>query len=171
MASAHTIGVSLVVRKAEPADLDLTLDLYRDVATWLHDVKHITDQWPREIPEEEVRHMIESGATYLALVGQETAAVLKLTTRGGIVWSGHDGEALYVRSFGVRRRYAGLGLGKTILDWAADQARTQGKRHLRLDCMHENPGLKQYYTSAGFRFLGQHPQHPWYALFEKEIGG
>jgi len=37
--------------------------------------------------------------------------------------------------------------------------------------MYENAGLKQYYARAGFRFPGQHPQHSWYALFEKESGG
>jgi ribosomal protein S18 acetylase RimI-like enzyme len=171
MAATPTTGVNLVLRKAEPADLGLVRELHRDVGTWLHEIKHISDQWAREVPEDEVRRMIESGALYLALVDQDAAGVLQLTTGGGTVWSGHEGQALYVHSFAVRRRCAGLGLGKRILDWAADQARAQGKRYLRLDCMHENPGLRQYYASAGFRFLGQHPQHTWYALFEKEIGG
>jgi len=128
MATARSPGVKLVFRTAGTADFDVVRQLYRDVTTWLHDVKHITDQWPREIPEEEVRQMIRSGAAYLAMVGEEAGGVLKLTTSGGTVWLGHEGGALYVHSLAVRRRYAGMGLGKKILDWASDQGRTQGKR-------------------------------------------
>jgi len=170
MTTAHVSGLNPVFRTAEPSDLDAVCELYRDVTTWLHDVKHITHQWPRGIPEEEARQMIQSGATYLALVGQEAAGVRRLTTSGGTVWPGHGGEALYVHSLAVHRRYAGLGLGRAILDWAADQGRTRSKRFLRLDCMLENSGLKEYCVSAGFRFLGRHSQHHCYALFEKEIG-
>jgi GNAT superfamily N-acetyltransferase len=74
-----------------------------------------------------------------------------------------------VHELAVRRRFSGIDLGRKILELASDMAREEGKQFLRLDCMYENPRLRQYYADCGFRFLGQHPQHAWYALFEKEL--
>jgi hypothetical protein len=52
-------------RLAESCDLELVLQIDRGVGTWLHGVKHIADQWPREVPEDEALRMINSNSLYL----------------------------------------------------------------------------------------------------------
>ncbi len=159
----------LVFKLATRADLGIVSEIYTGAAAWLHDVKGITRQWPREIPEEEVRHILSSNRPYLAYLQGEPAGVFQLAEDPVEPWEDRQDAALYVHSFAVRRQFAGQGVGKRMLAWAEEMARQQGKQYLRLDCMYENPGLKQYYANAGFESLGRHPRHTWYALFQRKI--
>ena len=79
------------------------------------------------------------------------------------------GEPSYVHSLAVKRRFARQWIGRAVLDWAAGIARNRSKRRVRLDCMYESPRRWPYYSAAGFRFLGRHPQYAWHALFETVI--
>ncbi len=154
-------------RLATPADQPVVSEIYRGVCAWLHDVKGIADQWERDIPEQEIENEILSNQFYLAYLDREPAGGFKLTEKDEI-WQGWDGAALYVHSLAIRREFAGRGLGRRVLDSIQEMARARGKQYVRLDCMYENPGLRQYYVDAGFEFLGQHPRHAWYALFQKK---
>jgi GNAT superfamily N-acetyltransferase len=83
--------------------------------------------------------------------------------------------ALYVRRVIVSRRYAGIGLGAALLDWAADMA----KRHhqaalLRIDVWTTNKELHAYYEGQLFtRRASRDPRelanYPSQALFEREV--
>lgn len=69
------------------------------------------------------------------------------------VWDGVPGAAaLYVHRVAVRRSASGL--GAVILRWAADVARQQGRKALRLDCVASNSRLRAYYAAAGFAHRG-----------------
>jgi len=162
-------SAALSFRLAGPGDLKPVLQIYHDVGTWLHDAKGIADQWPREMPEDEALRMIHSNSLYLAVLNGEVAGAVQITRSGGEVWAGPEGDALYLHSLAVCRRFAGKGLGRAMLDWACILARSHGKGLLRLDCMYENPALREYYCQAGFLLLGQHPTYSWYALLEKRL--
>ena len=57
-----------------------------------------------------------------------------------------------------------------LLDWAADEARAQQRRLLRLDCVAANQALRRYYEGAGFRVTGEATMHGVVvALFERSI--
>lgn len=158
----------LDIRLATPDDLALVSDIYSSACLWLHNVKGITDLWSREVSAEEMQELVGSNQLYLAFVSNEAAGAFKLTEQDRL-WEAQDG-AIYVHAFAVHRKFEGMGIGKKMLDWAGDLARKKGKQYLRLDCMDQDPGLKQYYAKAGFELLGTHPQNTWSALFQKEVG-
>ena len=159
-------GNGLGFRLAMPADLEVALEVYRGVCLWLNDVRGITDQWDRDVSQEEIQKLITSGELYLATLRGEVAGAFKLNEHDSH-WD-DDGAALYVHAFAVNRKFKGQGLGQMMLDEAGEKARRRGKRFLRLDCMNENPRLKQVYTEAGFEFRGLH-QDGWSALFERKL--
>jgi len=157
----------LSYRLATPGDLEQLYEVYRDVCLWLNDVRGITDQWERDLPKQEIEELVNSGQLYLALLQGEVAGGFKLNEQDHH-WE-NDGKALYVHAFAGNRKFKGQGVGRAMLDWAVGEARRRGKQYVRLDCMNENPRLKQVYADAGFEFWGIDPQYPWSALFEKKV--
>ena len=156
----------LFFRLATCDDLDAAFEIYREVCLWLNDVRGVTDQWPRELEKKEIEELVGSGELYLALRRGEIAGAFKLNEHD-THWD-DDGTALYVHAFAVNRKLKGQGIGQMMLEGAGEEARRRGKQCLRLDCMNENPRLKQVYAEAGFEFRGQH-QDGWSALFERKL--
>ena len=78
-------------------------------------------------------------------------------------------------AFRVRRRYAHLGIGAALLDWAAEAAkRDHGATRIRVDLWTTNRALHAYYQRQGFTRCP--PPDPWdridypsQALFERQI--
>src|SRR6185312_11334614 len=69
-------------------------------------------------------------------------------------WSAVDGgtepKALYVHYVAVARDFAGQGLPKAMLEFAASLARDKGITTLRLDTNADEPKLRGIYESCGF---------------------
>jgi GNAT superfamily N-acetyltransferase len=158
---------NLTFRLAALDDLEAALEVYRDVCLWLNDVRGITDQWPRDVPEGEIQDLVASSELYLATLRGEIAGAFKLNEKDHH-WD-DDGAALYVHAFAVRRKFKGQNIGQMMLDWAADEARRRGKQYLRLDCMDANARLKQYYIEAEMEPRPQNSEYRWSALFERKL--
>jgi GNAT superfamily N-acetyltransferase len=91
------------------------------------------------------------------------------------VWPAKEGQptVLYVRRVIVSRRYARLGLGAALLDWAANVAKTDHRAELiRIDVRTTNLKLHAYYEGQRFtrcpdpQGLGDYPSQ---ALFERGV--
>jgi len=87
--------------------------------------------------------------------GTKLPAMLTLADEDPEIWGAGDGSALYLHKLTVARASAGSGLGRRLLDWAADEARARGRLHLRLDCVAFNTFLRRYYAAAGFAERGE----------------
>ncbi|MDH3494897.1 MAG: GNAT family N-acetyltransferase, partial [Acidobacteriota bacterium] len=60
-------------------------------------------------------------------------------------------DSSFVHRVAVRRKYAGKGLARKMIEWAKNRARDEGKRFLRLDCA-DRPKLREVYEKMGFIF-------------------
>ena len=96
------------------------------------------------------------GCLYIDSLGKrpEPAATVSLFDVDEVFWPGAPRDALYIHKLAVARRFAGLGLGRAIVEWAADRARDAGRPFLRLDCPRDNPRVRAYYEQAGFAHRG-----------------
>ncbi|RHA43636.1 GNAT family N-acetyltransferase, partial [Cellulomonas rhizosphaerae] len=83
------------------------------------------------------------------------AATVRLLWSDPDFWGDDDAPAVYVHGLMVARRRSGDGLGRALLDWAADQGREAGVGLLRLDCRTTNPALRAYYEAYGFTAVGR----------------
>ncbi len=172
-----------------PGDLGKVRGLVREAADWLRTRKD-TDQWASPWPDhagqrDRILNDLLKGKTWIVWDGTTAAATITVDTDEPLdlndqpVWPAQKRHepALYVRRVIVSRRYAGLGLGAALLDWAADVARRDHKVALiRIDVWTTNKDLHAYYEGQRFtRRKGRDPQelanYPSQALFERAVAG
>ncbi len=176
-----------VLRLAMPGDLGAVRGLVREAADWLRTSKD-TDQWSSPWPDQAghlermVNDLIKNktrlvwdGTTAVATITVDAEEPLDLNEQP--IWPTYKRcePALYVRRVVVSRRYAGVGLGAALLDWAADVAKRDHKATLiRIDVWTTNLDLHAYYEGQYFtRREGRDPReladYPSQALFEREV--
>lgn len=149
--------MTLDVVPATPDDVETVRALLEDVSAWL--LSRDLRQWPAEFPDEWFVPALEDGHTWLAHRGGEIVATVTLQWDDEIVWGARLPDAGYLHRLAVRR--AAAGVGRELLEWAADEVRAAGRTHLRLDCWSENPGLRSYYEAAGFEYRGDTEEWGW----------
>ena len=109
------------------------------------------------------------------------AATITITTRrNNAVWAKPActadlaERAVFVHRLITSRKYAGLGLGAELIDWAGLRGcREYGAKWIRIDVWRTNTGLHDYYKSKGFKPCGTcaDPDYPSGALFRETSGG
>lgn len=161
---------------ANHSHLQLIIGLVDEAALWLRGKG--TDQWERPWPSRAKRDARilgdlwarktwiawENGVPAATITAEETA-----NPRLWAVWERAEAAA-YVHRLIVARRYAGLGLGADLLDWAGNRAATHyGAQWIRIDVWTTNTPLHRYYENQGFKFLRycSDPEYPSGALFQK----
>lgn len=167
-----------------PGDLDKVVRLVREAADWLGSKR--IDQWQKPWPDraghrERILNDLFKGKTWLVRGGNTTAATITIDTDEPLdaeerpVWPAEENRraVLYVRRVIVSRRYARLGLGAALLDWAADVAkRDHGAELIRIDVRTTNVKLHAYYEGQRFtrcpdpQGLGDYPSQ---ALFQRRV--
>lgn len=120
-----------------------------------------------------VRTAADVGAGLFILAEQsgDPAGVMKFQLEDPVFWPDvRPGDAAYVHRLAVRRRYAGTGVSKRLLGWAAERARALGRRYLRLDCEASRPRLRSFYESFGFRYHSDRHVGPYHvSRYEMEV--
>jgi GNAT superfamily N-acetyltransferase len=167
-----------------PGDLDNVVALVREAAAWLGSMD--IDQWQTPWPDadgqrERILNDLYKGKTWLVREGETVAATITIDTDEPTdvderpVWPAEESQprVLYVRRVIVSRRYAGLGLGAALLDWAAEVAETDyGAELIRIDVRTTNLKLHAYYEGQGFT-PGPKPEglsdYPSQALFQRGV--
>lgn len=144
----------LIIRPAEPGDVDTLVAISESAEAWVRSIGYDPGVPPQPLSEI-VAERVRAGVVYLALLDAHPAGTLTLLWGPEDLWADLPGDAAYVHGLMVHRDFAGLAVGRRMLDWAAAQARAAGKPLLRLDCDARNPALRAYYERAGFTSRGE----------------
>lgn len=170
------------IARATATDLPIILDLIEEASGWLQ-LKD-TDQWQKPWPDKDGRNArvlkgLEGGCTWIVWDGEVPAATVTITPRRNTgVWSEPActcdlaERAVFVHRLITARKYAGLGLGAELIDWAGLRGqRLYGARWIRIDVWRTNKGLHDYYMRKGFEPCGDcaDPSYPSGALFQKPV--
>jgi hypothetical protein len=163
------------LRRAEAADEQAVIGLIDDdAATWLRTMG--TFQWRTPWPtradrDGRVRDAIAQHKTWICWDRQTAAATLTADLQHDPYWAdARSMPAVYVHRLVVARRYAGMRLGGSLLDWAGRTASlAHGAHSIRISAWTDNHGLHQYYSGQGFTSRGFHADdgYPSRARFEK----
>jgi GNAT superfamily N-acetyltransferase len=148
--------MSLVITRGTLADVNEADVLIRATAEWL--IRRGEPLWgPNETSLEELERVARIGELVIGRVAHELATCMFLHDEDRLFWP-HvaAGEALYIHRLAVARKFAGRGYAHGMLDWAAHEARTQGRSFLRLDC-EPRAKLLALYQSAGYRRIDSEP--------------
>lgn len=153
-----TADTAYVIQQARPRDVPAVMGLLAEATRWLHEVKEL-DQWqgPTDRREALVRRDVGVRAVWVVRhLGHVVATLTVDHLADADFWRSTDRvrSALYVHRMAVAREaYAGIGLGASMLDWAAERVVRSGRRHLRLDAWRTNQALHDYYQRLGFEML------------------
>jgi GNAT superfamily N-acetyltransferase len=160
---------TVVIRRAEPADLDTCVAIEEDAVSWLRSRGIEPGEPPRPL-REIFADRIRSGSVYLALLGGQPAGTLMLQWEDDTSWPGAHDDAVTLHGFAVARTAAGI--GSDLLRWVERQALQHGRHYVRLECSRDNPALRTYYERVGFVHIGdaERMAHP-LARYEKFVGG
>jgi ribosomal protein S18 acetylase RimI-like enzyme len=147
----------------------------RDEAAGWQAARDISQWRVGDVPLERYETQLAAGEWHVVRSpGSGVVAGLRLLWADPVPWGERPPDAAYVHHLVVSRSLAGRGVGRMLLSWAADQARTRGREFLRLDCMAANAGLRAHYRSLGFVEVGEHvfEDPAWYpvTLFERRVG-
>ena len=177
-----TARMRIALAEATDEHLHAVLGLIEDARDWLWTKE--TDQWATPWPNEKARDArvlkgLQSRTTWLVWDGDIPAATVTITTRkNAAVWSKPGctcdlGErAVFAHRLITSRKYAGLGLGTELIDWAGLRGqRLYGAKWVRIDVWRTNEGLHNYYIERGFEPCGfcTNPAYPSGALFQKPV--
>jgi ribosomal protein S18 acetylase RimI-like enzyme len=170
--------MQITIVQAQPPELEIVLDILEEAAHWL--TSRGIEQWSpgtfrngrrrREL----LAYHLSQGEVYLAKVdgevNGEAIGTLTLQWSDKLIWGDMPDNAGYVHNLAVRRTFAGMGVGRQLLQWAEKAVVANGKQYLRLDCMAKNAALNRYYQQAGFTCCRHVEGNGWKAsLYEKQV--
>jgi len=141
------------VKRARHEDADTVAELLDEATVWVGELGF--EQWPLPFPRDELAEAIDRGEVYV-VEGEddEPVATLVLLQEDPQYWGDRPQDAFYLHKFAVRRDRAGRGIGAAVVEWANAEAAEAGREFLRLDCLCDNPRIRDYYEDLGFEHRG-----------------
>ena len=127
--------------------------LLDEATVWVNDLGF--SQWPLPFPRDQLAAAIGRGEVYVVESEDgEGVATVSMLPDDPEYWGDQPPDAFYVHKLAVRRDQAGRGIGAAIVEWANAEAAEAGREFLRLDCLADNPGIRDYYEDLGFEHRG-----------------
>jgi GNAT superfamily N-acetyltransferase len=151
-------SVAFTTHQAALEELPLILQILKEGAEALQS-KGI-DQWQGwHAPDAERLAWVQDGLTngefyFLEAEGQ-TIGMYRYLHDDELYWGPQTISARYVHSLAVRAPWAGLGVGRQLMERLFVQAKAEGAAVFRLDCVATNTHLQRYYQSLGFVPVGE----------------
>lgn len=153
---------TVIISQALPPEAELVSSILLEAAGWLHD-RGIPMWRGTELSPEQIAADVAQGYFFLAQCGGKAAGTIKFQLHDPLFWPDTPAEeAAFVHRLAVRRAFAGGQLSTLLLRWAAERARTLGRRFLRLDCEASRPRLKAVYERCGFRHHSDRQVGPYF---------
>ena len=89
------------------------------------------------------------------LIDDKIACVWATTLSDEQIWEERNRDkAIYIHRIATNPAFRGQNFVFKIVEWAKEFGRANGFDYVRLDTVGENEKLIEYYTKAGFAFLG-----------------
>ena len=141
------------VRRAQQEDALTVAGLLDEATVWVNDLGF--SQWPLPFPRDQLAAAIDRGEVYVVESEDgEAVATVSMLPDDPLYWGDQPPDAFYVHKLAVRRDQAGRGIGAAVVEWANAEAAEAGREFLRLDCLGDNPGIRDYYEDLGFEHRG-----------------
>ncbi|MFF8913638.1 GNAT family N-acetyltransferase [Streptomyces sp. NPDC015032] len=145
-------------RRAGESDVDELVRLRDEAARWQAD--RGIDQWlPGELGRSHFLARLDHCETWLATSGADarTVGAWEVWWEDPAAWGAQPPVAGYVHRLVTDRTAAPAGAGRLLLAEAERRIVSSGRDLCRLDCLADNPRLREYYEDAGYTVTGTRP--------------
>lgn len=162
--------MNIRIRQAEARDAERVSSVLIEAAEWLRGCG--LPMWRAdELAPVRIAADVARGDFFVAESGGDFAGTVKFQLQDALFWPDTPAdEAAFVHRLAVRRAYAGGHVSGLLLQWAADRARSYGRRFLRLDCEASRLRLRAVYERNGFRRHSDRQVGPYFvARYEQEL--
>jgi GNAT superfamily N-acetyltransferase len=150
------VGLAVAVRSGSGADLSTALRLLDDAVAWLVSVGR-TNQWgstpfsASEARRAQIERMLRTGLVRIAEVDEEPVGLAVLMSDPPAYVVPASEPELYLHLLVTDRARRGAGIGRILVDDAAELGRERGAEQLRVDCFAGPDGaLVDAYRRLGF---------------------
>lgn len=154
--------MTINISQALPRETESVSSILLEAADWLRE-RDIPMWRSDELSPERIGTDVAEGYFFLARCGGEAAGAIKFQLQDTLFWPDTPAdEAAFVHRLAVRRAFAGGELSALLLRWAAERARSAGRRFLRLDCEAARPRLRAVYERCGCRHHSDRQVGPYF---------
>lgn len=155
------------ILQASPEQAHLAVEILLEAVYWLN-AKGEPLWQPDELPLEKFVATAERGELFLAFLEGEAVGTLTFQLEDKPFWPKLKyGESTFFHKVAVRRRVAGQGIARAMIEWAIERSRALGVSHLRMDTAFARPKLRAFYEDLGFVYAGDKMVWPHHvALYE-----
>ena len=165
--------MKIEVKPAQLVDAQALADVLTEATQYK--LAHNDKAWGSEpYTVEEVTERISEGNTYAAWSGTTLVGTVMFLWEDEMTWGHQPPVAGYLHQAAIKDGFHGLGYGKQIFDWAADEVAAKGRTLLRLICRPDNLSLRKYYESLNFIYVKDRKIHApdktyTAALYERKV--
>ncbi len=140
------------MRRVEIQDVSQLMEVYSDALEHANKVSHI--DWPSPLTVDFVSELVATGELYCFGDDRVLAAAKVSTSPDTRIWKdGTNSSGLYIAKIATSRSVRGTKyFERNMLPGIITHA--DAEVPTRLDCLADNPKLKTFYSSIGFRAVG-----------------
>lgn len=143
------------IRLAYIQEKDIIVELLNKVTLFLHE-KGI-NQWIYPWNPDEIGIDIQNKYTYVLIVDGKIVGTFSIKDINEFDFLSIEPQSKYLYRIAILPEYQGKNLGIEIVNYSCQYARKLNKT-LYLDCWAGNEKLRNFYSSAGFEFIGDFPE-------------
>jgi GNAT superfamily N-acetyltransferase len=141
------------IENSATKDIPEIFRLY-SIASAYQKSKQIVVVWP-EFEQQLVETEVAENRQWKLMMEDEITCVWATTFNDEQIWEERNADAaVYIHRIATNPRFRGNNFVSIIVNWARQYAKDNSKDFVRLDTLGNNTKLIDYYTNAGFHFLG-----------------
>ncbi len=126
------------------------VDIMREAASWLIDTGKA--MWRLDdVTEAKILDGISPDNIYVGWINEDSAAAMVLLWRDPVFWPQVSDDSGFLHRLSIRRRFAGTGIAREMVEWAKQEAGRRGKTYLSLECEASRLRLCAFYEEMGFQ--------------------
>lgn len=152
--------MQITIEKAAATEIRTVSEILQESAAWL--IERGEKLWElNELDPLKITEQVEAGMFRLARIGGKAAGCVRFQLTDEEYWDDvPHSDSAFVHRLAVKRRYAGRGVSEALIDHAKAEAKSLGKKFLRLDCA-ERENLCRLYEKFGFEFHSKKARQPY----------